>query len=170
MRISDWSSDVCSSDLLRRGRALLQLPPRLPAQGARLRPRPLRHLFGTVASMALHFGNAELAGRRDRACQRLIEAGLDGLLMFRQESMYYLTGYDSFGYVFFQCLYLGADGRLMLLTRLADLRQARQTSVVKDIRIWVDGPDADPATELREALRELGCAGKRLGGSGRAHV
>src|SRR3546814_685853 len=113
--------------------------------------------------MAPHFGNAELAGRRDRACQRLIEAGLDGLLMFRQESMYYLTGYDSFGYVFFQCLYLGADGRLMLLTRSADRRQARQTSVVKDIRIWVDGPDADPATELREALRELGCAGKRLG-------
>src|SRR3546814_21119840 len=32
-----------------------------------------------------------------------------------------------------------------------------------DLRIWVDSPDADPATELREALRELGCAGKRLG-------
>src|SRR3546814_12640588 len=115
--------------------------------------------------MALHFGNAELAGRRDRACQRLIEAGLDGLLMFRQESMYDLTGYDSFCYVFFQCLYLGADGRLMLLTRSADLRQARQTSVVKDIRIWVDGPDADPATELREALRELDRKSTRLNSS-----
>jgi Xaa-Pro dipeptidase len=83
--------------------------------------------------------------------------------MFRQESMYYLTGYDSFGYVFFQCLYLGADGRLMLLTRSADLRQAEQTSTVKDIRIWVDGPQANPAAELREILREFGCAGKRLG-------
>src|SRR3546814_14592612 len=116
MRISDWSSDVCSSDLLRRGRALLQLPPRLPAQGARLRPRPLRHLFGTVASMALHFGNAELAGRRDRACQRPIEAGLAGLLMFRQESMYYLTGYDRLRSRLFQCLYLVAASRLMLPT------------------------------------------------------
>jgi Xaa-Pro dipeptidase len=113
--------------------------------------------------MALHFSNAELAGRRDRTCQLLVEAGLDGLLMFRQESMYYLTGYDSFGYVFFQCLYLGADGRLMLLTRSADLRQAEQTSTVKDIRIWVDGPQANPAADLREILRELGCAGKRLG-------
>ena len=113
--------------------------------------------------MALHFSNAELAGRRDRTCQLLAEAGLDGLLMFRQESMYYLTGYDSFGYVFFQCLYLGADGRLMLLTRSADLRQAEQTSTVKDIRIWVDGPQANPAAELREILREFGCAGKRLG-------
>lgn len=113
--------------------------------------------------MPLHFSEAELAGRRDRTCQRLAEAGLDGLLIFRQESMYYLTGYDTFGYVFFQCLYLGADGRLMLLTRSADLRQAEQTSVVKDIRIWVDGPEIDPAVELRGILAEFGCAGKRLG-------
>jgi Xaa-Pro dipeptidase len=113
--------------------------------------------------MPLHFSEAELAGRRDRTCQLLAEAGLDGLLIFRQESMYYLTGYDTFGYVFFQCLYLGADGRLMLLTRSADLRQAEQTSVVKDIRIWVDGPEINPAVELRGILQEFGCAGKRLG-------
>lgn len=113
--------------------------------------------------MPLHFSEAELAGRRDRACERLAEAGLDGLLIFRQESMYYLTGYDTFGYVYFQCLYLGADGRLMLLTRSADLRQAEQTSVVKDIRIWVDGPEANPAVELRAILQAFGCAGKRLG-------
>ena len=70
--------------------------------------------------------------------------GLDGLLMFRQESMYYLTGYDTFGYVFFQCLYLGADGRLMLLTRAPDLLQAQHTSVIEDIRIWVDGAGRQP--------------------------
>ena len=113
--------------------------------------------------MSLHFSDAELAGRRERTCQLLAEAGLDGLLMFRQESMYYLTGYDTFGYVYFQCLYLGADGRTMLLTRSADLRQAEQTSTVKDIRIWVDGPEANPAIELCEILREFGCAGKTLG-------
>jgi Xaa-Pro dipeptidase len=83
--------------------------------------------------------------------------------MFRQESMYYLTGYDTFGYVFFQCLYLGADGRLFLLTRSADLRQARHTSVIEDIRIWVDAPDAQPADELRTILAEYGAKGKRLG-------
>ena len=53
--------------------------------------------------------------------------------------MYYLTGYDTFGYVFFQCLYMGADGETMtLLTRMPDLRQAKFTSVVKDIRVWLD--------------------------------
>ena len=34
---------------------------------------------------------------------------LDALLMFRQESMYWLTGYDTFGYVFFQTLVLLDD-------------------------------------------------------------
>jgi Xaa-Pro dipeptidase len=113
--------------------------------------------------MALHFSEEEFVGRMQRTVERMNTAGLDGLLMFRQESMYYLTGYDSFGYVFFQCLYLGADGRLMLLTRLPDLRQARHTSVIEDIRIWVDGPDINPALELKKILDEFGCQGRRLG-------
>ena len=113
--------------------------------------------------MALHFTESELAARRERAVALMQKRGLDGLLMFRQESMYYLTGYDTFGYVYFQCLYLGADGRLMLLTRTPDLRQAQNTSDIKDIRTWVDAPQADPASELREYLRGFGLAGKVLG-------
>jgi Xaa-Pro dipeptidase len=77
--------------------------------------------------------------------------------------MYWLTGYDTFGFVFFQCLYLGADGRMALLTRAPDRLQAAQTSVVEDVRIWVDAPDASPATELRALLDEIGCRGRRLG-------
>ena len=113
--------------------------------------------------MPLHFAPEEYAARRARVCAGLAEAGLHGLLIFRQESMFYLTGYDTFGYVFFQCLYLGADGRLVLLTRAPDLRQARHTSTVEDVRIWVDGPEAEPARELRAILEEQGCAGATLG-------
>jgi Xaa-Pro dipeptidase len=113
--------------------------------------------------MALHFTREELADRRKRAVELMQKRGLDGLLMFRQESMFYLTGYDTFGYVFFQCLYLGADGRLMLLTRAPDLLQAKHTSVIEDIRIWVDGPEAQPAVQLKDFLRGLGCGGKKLG-------
>lgn len=113
--------------------------------------------------MALHFAKDEFEARRARAVAALQARGLDGLLMFRQESMYYLTGYDTFGYVFFQCLYLGADGRTMLLTRAPDLRQARHTSDISDIRIWVDRDGADPARELRAVLAEFGLAGKKLG-------
>lgn len=113
--------------------------------------------------MALHFSAEELAERRARTISAMQAQDLDGLLMFRQESMYYLTGYDTFGFVFFQCLYLGADGRMVLLTRSADLRQAQQTSVIDDIRIWVDRDGASPATELKGILAECGCSGKRLG-------
>jgi Xaa-Pro dipeptidase len=113
--------------------------------------------------MALHFSTEEFDARKDRSIEKLEKRGLDGLLMFRQESMYYLTGYDSFGYVFFQCLYLGTDGHLMLLTRSPDLRQAQHTSIIEDIRIWVDSANANPADQLMEILKEFGCKRKRLG-------
>ncbi|MFX4370061.1 aminopeptidase P family N-terminal domain-containing protein, partial [Acinetobacter baumannii] len=79
-----------------------------------------------------------LAGRRARAIAAMQEKGFDALLLFKQESMYYLTGYDTFGYVYCQCLVLTADGRRALLTRSADLRQAQHTSDIDDVRIWVD--------------------------------
>jgi Xaa-Pro dipeptidase len=113
--------------------------------------------------MALHFTREEFSARRAAACSLLQARGLDGLLMFRQESMYYLTGFDTFGYVFFQCLYLGVDGTLILLTRSADLRQAQHTSVIQDIRIWIDQADANPAADLRAILESHDCRGRRLG-------
>ena len=113
--------------------------------------------------MAIHFTEAELADRRARTCAAMAARGLDGLLAFRQETMFYLTGYDTFGYVYFQCLYLGADGTMTLLTRAPDLRQARHTSVIDDIRIWVDVEGATPADQLRDILEAHGCRGKRLG-------
>jgi Xaa-Pro dipeptidase len=113
--------------------------------------------------MALHFNRAEYDRRIAAVTSAMAADGLDGLLMFQQESMYYLTGYDTFGFCFFQCLYLGADGRLALLTRSPDLRQARHTSIIDDIRIWTDEAGAKPATQLRDMLASLGCKGKRLG-------
>src|SRR5437660_9851805 len=113
--------------------------------------------------MALHFSTQELAARRRRACRAMAARGLDGLLIFRQESMYYLTGYDTSGYSMFQGMYLAADGALALLTRSADQRQARLTSVIDDIRIWTDREGADPAGELREMVADYGGRGKRIG-------
>jgi Xaa-Pro aminopeptidase len=111
----------------------------------------------------LHFAEQELAERRTRTIELMQQRGLDGLLMFRQESMFYLTGYDTFGFCFFQCLYLGADGRLALMTRAPDLRQAQNTSMIRDIRVWVDRDGATPASELKAMLSDIGCAGKTLG-------
>ena len=113
--------------------------------------------------MALHFTRGEYTDRLDRVRARMADDDLDGMLMFAQESMYYLTGYDTFGFCFFQCLYLGSDGTLALLTRSADLRQAQHTSIIEDIRIWTDEKGAQPAGQLKTMLESLGAAGKRLG-------
>ena len=112
--------------------------------------------------MALHFSLDEYQNRIDKTLRKMKERNLDALLMFRQESMYYLTGYDSFGYAFFQCLILKNNGDLCLLTRSPDLRQAQLTSIIKDIRIWVDG-DQHPVNDLKQILASLHCEKKHLG-------
>ena len=111
----------------------------------------------------LHFAREEFDGRIQAACASMSEQGLDGLVLFRQDSMYYLTGYDTSGYTMFQGMYLGADAKLALLTRTADRIQSRATSIVEDIRIWYDREDASPGEDLRDMLEDYGCRGKRLG-------
>ena len=111
----------------------------------------------------LQFEREEYDARLAQARTRLSAEGLDGLVLFRQESMYYLTGYDTSGYSMFQAMYLGADGALALITRTADRIQSRVTSIVEDIRMWYDREDASPGDDLRDMLESYGCRGRRLG-------
>ena len=94
--------------------------------------------------MALHFTKEEFLSRKSKVVAELKKQNLDALLMFKQESMYWLTGYDTFGYVFFQSLILTSKGDIILLTRAPDLRQAQNTSIIKDIRIWIDNEESKP--------------------------
>ena len=112
---------------------------------------------------ALPFCRQEHLERQARLRRRLREAGHDAILVFAQESHYWLTGYDTGGFVFFQCAVVTADGQpIVLLTRRPDLVQARVTSTIEDIRIWWDAEDADPARDLRAILAELGLRGKKI--------
>ena len=113
--------------------------------------------------MAIHFDIAEIAARRRRLLLKLSDSRLDGMLLFAQESMYWLTGYDTFGFCFFQCLYVDRNGRTILLTRSADLRQARHTSNIDEIRVWKDEAAAQPTANLAAMLSDLGARGARLG-------
>lgn len=101
--------------------------------------------------------------RQARLRAELRARGVDAMLVFAQESHYWLTGYDTGGYVFFQCAVVTADDRpIVLLTRRPDLLQARQTSTIEDIRIWWDADDANPAMDLKAILDELGLKGARI--------
>ncbi|MET3592250.1 Xaa-Pro dipeptidase [Mesorhizobium shonense] len=113
--------------------------------------------------MALHFERSEFDARRDRLLIEMAEKKLDAVLLFAQESMYWLTGYDTFGFCFFQCLVVKADGSMVLLTRSADLRQARHTSTIDNIELWTDRDSANPAIDLRNLLNDLDLLGARIG-------
>ena len=113
--------------------------------------------------MALHFDTEEYANRLQRLTARMREEKLDAMLLFAQESMYWLTGYDTFGYCFFQTLVVKADGDMVLLTRSADLRQARHTSNIGKIEVWVDRVNADPTMDLKNLLSDLDLLGCRIG-------
>ena len=111
----------------------------------------------------LHFSTDEFAARLVRLQAEMAARNLDAMLLFAQESMYWLTGYDTFGFCFFQSLLVRADGRLALLTRSADLRQAQHTSILTDIRIWTDRKDATPAEQLLVMARDVDLLKGRIG-------
>lgn len=113
--------------------------------------------------MTIHFTESEFEARMQLLKAEMAEQKYDAMLLFAQESMFWLTGYDTFGYCFFQCMIVRSDGSTTLLTRSADLRQAQITSILSDIRIWTDRAGANPAVDLRDLLDELGLLGSRLG-------
>lgn len=116
---------------------------------------------------ALHFSENEFEDRRRRALELMKRENLNGFLMTKQESLYYFTGFDTFGYVFFQAMYFHEDGSLRLITRTPDLRQALYTSVLgpKDIIIRSDDAGSNPVSDVPKVLREFGIdsPSKRIG-------
>jgi Xaa-Pro dipeptidase len=116
---------------------------------------------------ALHFSEEEFKQRRARALELMRRENLDGFLITKQESLYYFTGYDTFGYVFFQAMYFHSDGSMRLITRIPDLRQALYTSILeqKDILIRSDDAGSNPVSLVPRVLKEFGInsTAKRVG-------
>ena len=113
--------------------------------------------------MSLHFSDQEFSNRKKNTIESMKKLSLDAILMFRQESMYWLTGYDTFGFVFFQTLIMDQKGNVILLTRAPDLRQAQNTSNIDDIRIWIDEDGSNPINDLKIILDKLNLKNKKIG-------
>ena len=113
--------------------------------------------------MALHFERSEFGERLQKVLADMKDRKLDAMLLFAPESHFWLTGYDTFGFCFFQCLILKKDGTFILFTRAPDLRQANHTSIIEDIRIWVDRGEGSPIGQLKDLLFDLDLLGTNLG-------
>lgn len=127
----------------------------------------MQEVSATTASgrtVTLRFDKAEHDARLAATRAELKRRDLSALLVFAQESHYYLTGFDTAGYVFFQVGIITADERpTVLLTRRPDLRQAQAASLYDDVRIWLNAEDARPAFDMKAILDELGLKGSRIG-------
>lgn len=60
--------------------------------------KPVETKIPKPFNKALHFTKQEFLDRQKRALDLMKREGLDGFLLTKQESLYYLTGYDTFGY------------------------------------------------------------------------
>ncbi|MEL6752336.1 MAG: aminopeptidase P family N-terminal domain-containing protein, partial [Pseudomonadota bacterium] len=109
------------------------------------------------------FDKAEYDTRMAQTLAAMREQNLGALLLFAPESMYWLTGFDTFGYRFFQCLVVLPNGKTVLLTRSADLRQAQRTSNIDEVHVWIDSANTNPTVNLRDLLGDMNLLGAKLG-------
>jgi hypothetical protein len=111
----------------------------------------------------MHFTTAEFGERQERTRDALADQGLDGMLLFKIEDMYWLCGFDSDGFSIFHAMFIGADGELTHVSRGADLPNLRYSSVVDDVRIWVDAEGNPKSKAIKDLLASHKMQGKRVG-------
>ena len=127
-------------------------------------PRRLDEVAGAV--LAAHHPECrleEFAERQARARIAIAEAKLDGLLLFKIEDMYWLTGFDSDGFVIFNNMFIGVDGQLTHVARAADLANIDYSSICDDVRISPDSADSTRPKAVKDMLESHGMAGRRIG-------
>ncbi len=111
----------------------------------------------------IHFTREEFADRQARVRAALSDNGLDGMLLFKIEDMYWLCGLDTQGFVIFHAMYIGVNGELTHITRSADVPSIEYSSICDDVHLWVDSLENSPFNSVREVLERFNLKGKRIG-------
>ena len=111
----------------------------------------------------IHFAVNEFEHRQQRVREELVDRGLDGMLLFKIEDMYWLCGLDTDGFCIFHNMFIGVNGELTHVSRSADLASINYSSICEDVRIWVDSPNNPPVNTIRDMLESHGMRGKRIG-------
>ena len=110
-----------------------------------------------------HFSREEFSQRQQKTRKHLQNLELDGLLLFKIEDMYWLTGYESDGFCIFGSMFIGTDGTLIHLARPADLGNLSYSSICEDVRISPDTENSTRAEHIKDMLHSLGMEGKKIG-------
>ena len=108
-----------------------------------------------------YFTLEEYRGRLDALRRRMEERGIDVLLVNSPENLYYLSGYQTPGYYWYQTLIVGLDREPTLVTRLNEASNIEPLSWVEDSRPYEDHEDW--ISHTRDVLTDLGMADARIG-------
>ena len=111
----------------------------------------------------IHFSREEFSQRQKKTRILLQELELDGLLIFKIEDMYWLTGYESDGFCIFGSMFIGTNGALTHLARPADLGNLSYSSICEDVRISPDTEGSTRAEHIKDMLRSHNMEGKKIG-------
>lgn len=91
----------------------------------------------------------------------LARRGLDAMIVTTPENIFYLTGYQTPGYYFFQALVVPTEGEPFMVTRLLEDSNVQTRTWIELSRPYADTDS--PITALRIALDEQGLAEKSIG-------
>lgn len=108
----------------------------------------------------LPFTVEEYRARVHSVRARMAAAGIDVLLVYWPENIYYLTGYDSLGYFSYQVFVLPLEGDGFFVVRRLDRQNVVDATWVQQCDVYQDGED--PVAQTVAALEHRGLAGKRI--------
>jgi Xaa-Pro dipeptidase len=110
------------------------------------------------------FTTAEFAARRNAVRQAMTAEGLDWLVCFHPVSIHWLTGSDAKSYQEFQCLFVSAGERpLVILTRQGEVAEFLDDALVDEVVGWGGGIAEDPIPHFARAVDRLGLRRGRVG-------
>jgi Xaa-Pro dipeptidase len=109
----------------------------------------------------LFFSLAEYQERLANLRGAMQERGVEVLLSFTPENIYYLSGYQTPGYYTYQCVIVPLEGDPVMFTRYLEETNVRGLSWI-DTRAYYND-NQDPVEETLRTLREHGLADKTIG-------
>jgi Xaa-Pro dipeptidase len=109
----------------------------------------------------LVFPMAEFEARLARLRARLEAQGVDALVVTTPENLFYLTGYQTPGYYWFQALVVPADSEPFMVTRQLEDSNVQTRTWIELSRPYWDSEN--PPLALARAIEEQGLARARIG-------
>lgn len=101
-----------------------------------------------------YFSRKEWLSRYNQIKSKIQERGIDGLLITSTENIFYLTGFHTTGYYYFQCLYIPKEGDPFLLLRKMERLGAITQSWMDEEWIHSYYDTEDPIQQLSHRIRE----------------